>query len=609
MEHGTETSLVSLMIVVGVAFIVPIILHRFKLKMIPVVVAEIIAGLLLGKSGLDIIAEDEWLTLLSTFGLIYLMFLSGLEIDFKSFSNKRNNSKVKVNPITLSIVIFIFILAISYGLALLLMLVGVVTEPYLMTIIISTISLGVVVPVLKEKRLLETPLGQTLLMVTVVSDFVTMILLAFFISVSSESREQMFYLLLFFVVVIGVFVFIRRVMRGKVLDALKTGTVQMGTRAVFALILLFVVLSETLQVEMILGAFLAGVIVSVVAPNREFIHQLDSFGYGFLIPIFFVMIGVNMNVWELLTDVKVLFFIPLLLAAIFISKFVPALILRFWYSWKEVLGSGILLSSTLSLVIVAATVAVDVGIIDETMQGALILVAVLSCLIAPILFNQVFPDVESKQKVIAIVGANHITLPVSQDLIHEGYSVEMYSAHPLEDDGKGDKHSKFPLMEVPSLSVDVLTEQGAFNADVIVFGTMDDDVNIALGNHAKSLYMEQVIVRIEDPAKLDEVQQGVTTMSTLYASRMLLKAVIEHPSAVKLMTDHDDSIQEVEVNNGLYHNVYLKDLPFLDNTLILRIYRGDSFIIPHGTSQIQMGDRLLVSGDIEPIQELKLALE
>src|SRR5690606_25452549 len=136
----------------------------------------------------------------------------------------------------------------------------------------------------------------------------------------------------------------------------RKSTSQMGTRAVFALILLLVVMSESLGVEMILGAFLAGVIVSLMTPNKQFKHQLESFGYGFLIPIFFVMIGVKMDLGELFADTKILLFIPLLVAAIFLSKVVPSLILRKWYPWRIVFASGILLSSTLSLVIAAAAI-------------------------------------------------------------------------------------------------------------------------------------------------------------------------------------------------------------------------------------------------------------
>lgn len=86
MEH--HTSVLSLMVVVAIAFFVPLLLQRFKLKALPVVVAEIIAGIFVGKSGFNIIEPDIWLQVLSTLGFIFLMFLSGLEIDFSIFKQK-----------------------------------------------------------------------------------------------------------------------------------------------------------------------------------------------------------------------------------------------------------------------------------------------------------------------------------------------------------------------------------------------------------------------------------------------------------------------------------------------------------------------------------------
>lgn len=605
-----SSSLVSLMIVVAIAFLVPIVLHRLKLKAIPVVVAEILVGIVVGKSGFNIIAEDPWLELLSMFGLIYLMFLSGLEINFSMLRSTKKN-EVRFKPISASIIVFLGIMVLSFGLSWLIFKIGLIDDPYLMTLIIATISLGVVLPVLKEKRMTETPLGQTILLVTVLSDLSTMILLAVYIALHDDNSQQMLYLLLFFVFVILTYLFIRRFANRKVFEALRRGTVQIGTRAVFALILLFVVLSESLQVEMILGAFLAGVIVSLLAPSKELIHQLDSFGYGFLIPIFFVMVGVNLDLLELFSDFQTILLIPLLLGAIFISKLVPALYLKRWFGWKETMGVGFLLSSTLSLVIAAAAVANNMGLINDSMEGALILVAVISCLTAPILFNAVSPGVEQRKTVIAIVGANHITMPVSQDLIQEGYTVQLYSAQPPSSDGKEDRMNRFQVIEVDNLHVDTLKDCGLCNADVVVLGTMDDEVNVKLANFAKEAGVERVIVRVEDPELHESMQQRneFTLMSTLYASRTLLKALIEHPSAVALITHHDDSVQELTMNNGIYHNVLLRDLPVLNEVLIMRVYRGDTFLIPHGNTQIQLGDRLLVSGNVEQILALKQELE
>jgi Kef-type K+ transport system membrane component KefB/Trk K+ transport system NAD-binding subunit len=604
------------MIVVGIAFVIPILLHRLKWHAMPVVVAEIIAGLIIGKSGLDLVAEDPWLNLLSLLGFIYLMFLSGVEIDFSSFRPRSGKQAAGPNPVFLSAVLFAVILLLSYVMSLGLVRLGFVGEPYLMTLIIATISLGVVMPVLKEKKLTESGLGQTLLLVTVISDFVTMILLAVYISVRSNDLVQMMLLFVFFALVFVTYRFARRFFNRGLFAMLGKGTVQLGTRAVFALILLFVVLSESLGIENILGAFLAGVIVSLLMPNKEFAHQLDTFGYGFLIPIFFVMVGVNLDLWNLFTEPKVFLLIPLLLCMIFVSKMLPALLLKIWYPWPKVIGSGLLLSSTLSLVIAASTIALELGIIEEQMHGALILVAILSCLLFPMLFSKVFPkETESKAKV-TFVGVNHVTVPVAQELHQSGYEVQMFTSQKQGEEAEAARLSRagkegIGEMKAAELEPKSLERLGAFAADVVVFGSMDDDANMRLAEYASSRGVKRIIARIEDPGKQEQVGQadGIALFSTLYASRILLKALVEYPGAVQLLSSPGDTIQEIRMDNPAYQGSLLRELPFAGSVLILRIYRGDSFIIPHGNTPLQLGDRLLASGDADRMHELKRLLE
>ena len=84
-----HASLVSLVVVIIAAFLTPIVLNRLRLKSVPVVVAEMIAGLIIGKSGFDWVEHGPWIEILSSLGLIFLMFLSGVEIDFSMFLNSR----------------------------------------------------------------------------------------------------------------------------------------------------------------------------------------------------------------------------------------------------------------------------------------------------------------------------------------------------------------------------------------------------------------------------------------------------------------------------------------------------------------------------------------
>ena len=197
-----HASVLSLLIVVTIAFVTPILLHRLKLNFIPVVVAEIIMGLVIGKSGFDVVHEDMWLSTLSTLGFIFLMFLSGLEIDFTAFSGgkKRSvlpNGKKEPNSFLAATLIFIGIFVFSLGLSYLFVLAGFIDSVFLMTLIISTISLGVVVPTLKEENLMKTTIGQIILLVAVIADLVTMILLAVFVSLNESGGNTWLLLILF----------------------------------------------------------------------------------------------------------------------------------------------------------------------------------------------------------------------------------------------------------------------------------------------------------------------------------------------------------------------------------------------------------------------------
>ncbi|WRN71618.1 cation:proton antiporter [Staphylococcus aureus] len=160
----------SLVIVVLAAFLTPIIVNRLNINFLPVVVAEILMGIVIGNSFLNIVERDSILNILSTLGFIFLMFLSGLEIDFKAFKKDKrarqgqNDDESSIpGHLNLALTVFAFIMIISILLAYVFKWLGLVDDVLLMVIIISTISLGVVVPTLKEMNIMRTTIGQFIL--------------------------------------------------------------------------------------------------------------------------------------------------------------------------------------------------------------------------------------------------------------------------------------------------------------------------------------------------------------------------------------------------------------------------------------------------------------
>ncbi|MBM7659731.1 CPA2 family monovalent cation:H+ antiporter-2 [Bacillus mesophilus] len=614
MEH--HASVTSLLIVVIVAFLTPLLMHRFKLNFLPVVVAEIIMGLIIGKTGFNLIHPDMWIETLSTLGFIFLMFLSGLEIDFSAFAgNKKKeilpSGKDAPNAFFVSSIVFVGIFGISLLLSYMFVWAGFIENAFLMTLIISTISLGVVVPTLKEANLMKRSIGQTILLVAVIADLVTMILLAVFVSLYSEDQGNMWLLLILFGAGVAFYLVGKYFKNQTYLETMSKGTIQIGTRAVFTLIIVLVGVSESVGAENILGAFLAGVLVSLLSPNADLVHKLDSFGYGFLIPIFFVMVGVNLDIWSLFEDPKVLYLIPLLLIALFVSKLVPIYIMRFWYDTKTVLASGFLLTSTLSLVIAAATIGERMGIIDGQMSGALILVAVITSIITPIAFKKLFPiqEEEDMKKKVAFIGANQLTLPATLELNKNLYDTTIYHIK-QEKIEKQVTDSLFNIVELENYSIDELKELDIFAVDILVVTTGDEEKNAEIATFAKEYGVERVIARAETP-ELDEAlkSHGVEVFSVFLSTKSLLRALIESPGVMNILTNQETALYQINMSNNLYNGIQLRNFPFTGDVIFVRIFRGKDSIVPHGDTELKLDDRLIVTGSREYVDELKMVLE
>ncbi|WP_133580303.1 monovalent cation:proton antiporter family protein [Aureibacillus halotolerans] len=615
MNH--DPSVTSLIIVVLAAFITPILLKKFKLTIIPIVVAEIIIGLIIGQSGFDLVQQDQWIEILSTLGFIFLMFLSGVEIDFSIFLKKKKPKKLpsgKEEPNTFKVatIVFVFIFGISYLLSLMLVWFGFTDNAFFMTLVISTISLGVVVPTLKETGIMKDSIGQIILLVAVIADLVTMIFLAVFVSFYQEGGN-IFLLLILFAAGILLY-FVGKFFRHRTFfETLSTGTIQIGTRAVFTLIIVLVGLSESVGAENILGAFLAGVLVSLLSPNREMVRQLDSFGYGFLIPIFFVMVGVKLDLIELFSDPSVFILIPMLLLALLISKIIPVLVMKKWYDMKTVLGSGFLLTSTLSLVVAAATIGEEIGVITTQMSSALILLAVIACILSPILFNKVFPKQHEMQqkKRVSVFGANQLTLPLSLELEESLYDVHLYHTEQSQQRQEAEKMAKshFKVHFIKDYEHNTLEDIDMYDSHIVVAATGRDDVNMEIAQRALSAGIDHVVARIEEPAKSDElINQGAKVFSSYFSTKTMLRALIVAPHAASIFTTTEEGLTEIHLQNEAFNDVELRKFPFFGDTIVVRIFRGEESIVPHGDTKLRRGDRLIVTGSEDSVDDLREVL-
>ncbi len=269
--------------------------------------------------------------------------------------------------------------------------------------ILSTTALGVVVPILKEARLSQTIFGQTILLATVIADFTTMFLISVLVAVISRGLTAE--ILLVFLLFVAFFLaarfgtFLSRIESvQRVIEELSHATAQIKVRAAFSTLLIFVVLAERLGIEIIVGAFLAGAIVALLRTpeDRALSSQLEAIGFGFFIPIFFIMVGVDFDLPALLSSNDALLSVPLLLLAAVAVKVIPALVFRLNHSWREALAAGILLCPRLSLIIAAAAIGEKLGVIDASVNAGIVLVAIVTVTASPLAFFRALPEARVK---------------------------------------------------------------------------------------------------------------------------------------------------------------------------------------------------------------------
>ncbi|MBZ5300479.1 monovalent cation:proton antiporter family protein [Staphylococcus aureus] len=607
----------SLVIVVLAAFLTPIIVNRLNINFLPVVVAEILMGIVIGNSFLNIVERDSILNILSTLGFIFLMFLSGLEIDFKAFKKDKrarqgqNDDESSIpGHLNLALTVFAFIMIISILLAYVFKWLGLVDDVLLMVIIISTISLGVVVPTLKEMNIMRTTIGQFILLVAVLADLVTMILLTVYGAINGQGGSTIWLIGILVVFTAISYILGVQFKRMSFLQKLMDGTTQIGIRAVFALIILLVALAEGVGSENILGAFLAGVVVSLLNPDEEMVEKLDSFGYGFFIPIFFIMVGVDLNIPSLIKEPKLLIIIPILIVAFIISKLIPVMFIRRWFDMKTTIASAFLLTSTLSLVIAAAKISERLNAISAETSGILILSAVITCVFVPIIFKKLFPvpDEFNRKIEVSLIGKNQLTIPIAQNLTSQLYDVTLYYRKDLSD--RRQLSDDITMIEIADYEQDVLERLGLFDRDIVVCATNDDDINRKVAKLAKAHQVERVICRLESTTDDTElVDSGIEIFSSYLSNKILLKGLIETPNMLNLLSNVETSLYEIQMLNYKYENIQLRNFPFGGDIIFVRIIRNNESIVPHGDTQLRYGDRLIVTGAKEYVDELKQELE
>jgi Kef-type K+ transport system membrane component KefB len=254
-------------------------------------------------------------------------------------------------------------------------------------------SLGVLVPVLRDAGEITTDFGQLLVVAGSVGEFGSLLLLTILFSAQPESTVvQVIYVLVMGVSALVLALILKWLWRtpamARVFADSDDDTTQLRVRGAFVVLLLFTALAHQFGVDALLGAFIAGMVVGISdgdeRPNQErYWAKLRAIGYGFLVPVFFVMTGVQFDVLALFSHVSSLILVPLLVLAIGLVRGGPALLYRRRLGTKPAAAAGLLQATTLTFPVVVAALGSDLGLINPASAAALIGASLLSVLLFP----------------------------------------------------------------------------------------------------------------------------------------------------------------------------------------------------------------------------------
>ncbi|WIG60822.1 MAG: hypothetical protein OJF49_003570 [Ktedonobacterales bacterium] len=381
----TVASFASLEIIAVVAFAIPLLMDVLHIRMLPLVVVEIVAGIVIGPYGLHWVTSDAAVQIFSSIGLAFLLFLAGIEVNIR---------KLRGPILKLAGSAYLLTIVLSFLAAIMLGALRLVIDAPFIAVILTASALGVVLPPLKATGLTTSRFGQVVIMGASLGEFGAILLLsALFSSVSLSQPSRLLLLAGFVVAAVIVYTIVLHADQSKSITALlvrlQDSTAQVRIRGAWVFLAAFVVLAQALGQTAILGAFIAGMLIRVLDPDEttrhpEFRRNLDAVGYGVFIPVFFIATGVEFDLPALLTSTRALTLVPVILLLLLVAHGLPALLYRRILSQRQTIAAGLFQATSLTFILAATQIGLAQGFIRPSTSAALIAAGMLSILIFPL---------------------------------------------------------------------------------------------------------------------------------------------------------------------------------------------------------------------------------
>ena len=375
-----EASIPTLVLIATIAVISPLLAERLRRFNVPDVVLELAFGIIVGPYVLKLAHTNDVVNGLSDIGLAFLMFLAGYELDLQG---------IRGRPLRLASLGWLLSLGMAFAFAL--VSTGLAVDTLVVGLALTTTALGTLLPMLRDAGLLETRFGAYIVAIGTAGEFGPIVAVAVLLT-----RKDPFVtsaLLVFFVAIaVACALLASRTRPPRVVALMRRhlhSSAQLPVRVSVLLVFVLVYLAFELGLDVLLGAFAAGVVVKLftVGEDSEVIKgKLEAIGFGFLIPIFFIVSGIHFDLHVFLTRPTALLRIPLFLALFLVIRGLPALLLyRTALPRDERVPLALFSATGLPLIVVITSLGVSQGRMLPENAAALVGAGMLSVLLLPML--------------------------------------------------------------------------------------------------------------------------------------------------------------------------------------------------------------------------------
>ncbi len=374
-----EVDAESFFVVVAVSALAAISVAALPSRLAPpVVVVELVLGIVVGPEVLDLARTDDFIEFFASLGLGMLFFFAGYEIDFE---------RIRGTPLKLGALGWVVSIALAYGIGGALAAAGVVVSFLYTGSAMATTAIGTLIPILRDSGELKTRFGAHLLAAGGAAEFGPILLVTLVLSAKQPLHEALILVTFVALALALALASVRLAWRGwPALERTFEASSQLAVRLAVVLVFGLVLLAGELGLDVLLGGFVAGMIVRLALKGRElavFESKLTAVGFGFFVPFFFVASGIDFDLGAL-GSAEALLKLAMFLALFLVVRGAPALLLyRKLLDARQRVALAFYSATELPLVVAITTLATEGGHMTSSTAAGLVGAAMLSTLIFP----------------------------------------------------------------------------------------------------------------------------------------------------------------------------------------------------------------------------------